>query len=187
MRKLLLLSVLVLGLAMPAAAQWGEAPAGEVFVGYSYLRLNPGENIDKINQHGWTGDLAINANRWLGVAANFSGHHRNVDLPSDNGLISTDTNVHTYLFGPRLSARGGAGEVFVHALFGGARLGGDIPSENAFAMALGGGFDIKAGQHFAIRAVQVDYVLTRFDSLAGSSQNHVRVSTGVVFRFGERW
>jgi hypothetical protein len=45
---------------------------------------------------------------------------------------------------------------------------------------MGGGIDIKALPFVAIRVVQVDYVLTRFD---GQTQNQPRVSAGVVFHF----
>jgi hypothetical protein len=42
-------------------------------------------------------------------------------------------------------------------------------SQTAFAMAAGGGLDIKVGKHFSFRPVSVDYVLTRFDSLSTGS------------------
>ena len=60
--------------------------------------------------------------------------------------------------------------------------------QDASAMAAGGGLDIPFGRHLAIRALQAEYVLTRFDRSDGSSatQNNLRVSTGIVFRFGGR-
>ena len=54
-------------------------------------------------------------------------------------------------------------------------------TDNAFAMALGGGVDWKANDRIAIRLAQGDYLLTRFGS---TSQHNFRLSTGVVFRFG---
>jgi hypothetical protein len=58
--------------------------------------------------------------------------------------------------------------------------------ENGFAMAIGGGLDVPFHRHFALRVVQADYLLTRFDSVTGSpaKQNSARISAGVVIRFG---
>ena len=60
-------------------------------------------------------------------------------------------------------------------------------------MAFGGGVDIGLTRHLAIRAVQVDYIRTQFNSIdalttglsssLGNRQNNFRYSTGIVFRF----
>jgi hypothetical protein len=67
-----------------------------------------------------------------------------------------------------------------------ARLTG---SETAFAMAAGGGLDIRVSKHFSFRPVSVDYVLTRFPSLTTGenlNQNSIRASAGFLFTFGEQ-
>ena len=68
-----------------------------------------------------------------------------------------------------------------------------ITSATAFAMAFGGGVDIGLSRHFAIRAAQVDYLYTNFNSIdalasglsttTGNHQNSFRYSGGVVWRF----
>jgi len=60
--------------------------------------------------------------------------------------------------------------------------------ENGFAMTLGGGVDLRFRSRFAIRLIQAEYLLTRFPSVTGASatQNNLRLSTGVIFRFGSR-
>jgi opacity protein-like surface antigen len=77
---------------------------------------------------------------------------------------------------------------FVHALFGGvhesASALGMSGSDSAFAMALGGGFDANINKNFAFRVVQAEYVLTKFSDGNKDRQNGVRISTGIVFRFG---
>ena len=55
-------------------------------------------------------------------------------------------------------------------------------SDTALAAALGGGVDIKLNDAFAIRAVQADYLMTRF---LDERQDNLRLSFGVVFRFGK--
>ena len=64
---------------------------------------------------------------------------------------------------------------------------------SAFAMASGGGLDYVLTKHIAIKPIQVEYVMTQFDSASlggstqgfGSHQNDLRYSAGVVFRLGE--
>jgi hypothetical protein len=58
-------------------------------------------------------------------------------------------------------------------------------SDNGFAMTAGGGFDVKLANHFSVRPVKVDYLLTRFAAAGADaqSQKNLRVSTGVVFHF----
>ena len=58
-------------------------------------------------------------------------------------------------------------------------------SGNAFAIALGGGLDAKVSPHIAIRVAQVDYLLTKFQDDQDNRQNNVRVSAGIVFRWGK--
>jgi outer membrane protein OmpA-like peptidoglycan-associated protein len=54
-------------------------------------------------------------------------------------------------------------------------------------MTGGGGLDIRIHRHFAIRLIQAEYLMTRFkDYSTGdtSSQNDMRLSSGILFRFG---
>ena len=53
-------------------------------------------------------------------------------------------------------------------------------------MTLGGGVDVKASEHVAIRLGQVEYLMTRFKETSASrqTQNNLRFSTGIVYRFG---
>jgi hypothetical protein len=53
-------------------------------------------------------------------------------------------------------------------------------SSNSFATVLGGGGDWNLGNRFAWRG-QVDYVQSSFFN---RHENHLRFSTGPVFRFG---
>jgi hypothetical protein len=79
---------------------------------------------------------------------------------------------------------------FVHALVGAAHetvgtgitsAGITVPtSGNAFALALGGGVDVKLIPFVFLRAIQIDYLLTTFNS---NTQSQPRVSVGLVLRF----
>ena len=54
-------------------------------------------------------------------------------------------------------------------------------------MTAGGGLDVKVHHHIAIRLIQAEYLMTRFENLttgSTASQNDMRLSAGLVFRFG---
>jgi hypothetical protein len=185
---------------MPAGSE--NATRAVVFGGYSYLR-NGSSGFN-----GWEGQGTFNFNRYLGVTADVSGSILSPFSFSTSGFsASTHQHVTNYLFGPTVTAGFGRSAVFAHALFGAAHsslgagvnvpiIGGistGLTSANAFAMAFGGGIDIGMTRHFAIRAVQVDYIRTQFSatdalltglsSSLGNRQNSFRYSSGIVFRF----
>jgi hypothetical protein len=109
--------------------------------------------------------------------------------------------MYTFLAGPRLSFRNHERVTpFVQALFGGIRASAvtissnctdvgctPLPAENKFAMTAGGGLDVRVHRHLAIRVIQAEYLMTKFaDTNTGNSasQNDMRLSAGIVFRFG---
>jgi hypothetical protein len=53
-------------------------------------------------------------------------------------------------------------------------------------MAAGGGVEYKISEHFEIRPVQAEYLLTKFADGASNRQNNFRYGAGIVFRFGTR-
>ncbi|MDP9051569.1 MAG: Ig-like domain-containing protein [Acidobacteriota bacterium] len=62
-----------------------------------------------------------------------------------------------------------------------------LPVQNALAMTAGGGIDIPLTQHISLRAVQAEYMMTRFASVparGSSNQNDLRLWSGLLFRFG---
>jgi opacity protein-like surface antigen len=111
--------------------------------------------------------------------------------------IAASPKIHNFLFGPQFSHPVGKIRPFVHFLLGGEHSditrsssitssGNTITSipepvqngEIEFAMALGGGVDYSIKRNLAWRLV-ADYLTNQ-----GTSQNHVRVSTGLVWRVG---
>jgi len=71
-----------------------------------------------------------------------------------------------------------------HLLFGEARsliqVGGP-QEDSARVVSFGGGMDYSISPRFAVRAFQVDYVHT---SLFNTTQDNLRFSTGLVYRWG---
>jgi len=180
-------------------------PKVELFLGYSYLRAVPtladGNRMVWLN--GGSASIAFNLNRYLGLVGDFGGFRDSevrLNVGNSNSVVDSDGTAYTYLFGPRVSFRNHTRLTpFVQALFGGMRASEVtlsscnsgactlLPSENKFAMTAGGGLDIGVSRHVAIRLVQAEYLMTRFENLetgANASQSDMRLSAGVVFRFG---
>ena len=172
--------------AVAAQAQEGRKTI-DVFAGYSYVRANPATGrSDSFSLNGGTASAAYNFNNWLSGVADFGGYH------TTNGLGSgLDGTLSTYLFGPRVSYRHfnrvtPFGEVLFGIAHGDASFLNTTNSQNAFAMTVGGGVDYRVSSRFSIRPLKVDYLLTHFNEFATTStqtQNNLRVSTGIVFRF----
>ena len=182
-----------------AAAQ--DVPRFEVFGGYSYANASKNFGVDRPNLNGWNASLTGNVNRWLGVVGDFSGYYGSpsvsvatplfcVTNPCPVPSVSFDTKVHTFLLGPQVSFHTGRVTPFAHALFGlghtSVRIDNPFStvgtiSNNAFAMALGGGVDINMTSRLAWR-VQPDYLQTDF---LHTTQKNFRISTGLVFKFGK--
>jgi len=180
-------------------------PRIEWFMGYSYLRAVPelAEGNRLVYLNGGSTSVALNFNRYFGIVGDFGGFNDSRLLLTGAGLSANDQidkgTVFTYLGGPRLSYRkfdrvtpfvqvlaGGihASEITLSGCAAGCTL---LPSANAFAMTAGGGVDVRIHHRLALRLIQAEYMMTRFDDLnTGSSatQNDMRISTGLVLRFG---
>lgn len=173
-RRLWVSLVCVFLLAAPLAyAQ--EVSRLEIFGGYSYLRYNSSQGTNG-NFHGWNASAQLNGTRALSVVADFNGTYSR-----DSRVTSS---VHSYLFGPRLTAHAGRASIFGHLLIGGARAGarasGLSTSDKSFAMAMGGGVDLSTSRHLSLRPLQADYLMTLFNARI---QNNARISTGLVFHW----
>lgn len=163
-----------------------EAPKVDVFAGYSYLQANPSTaGLDSFHLNGGSVSGAYNVRSWLGAVADFGAYtNGNIGRSGFGGTTST------YLFGPRISYRHfGRITPFGQVLFGVARTNASAfltsSSQNAFAMTAGGGVDYRLAEHFTLRPMQVEYLMTRFSetTTGTATQNNLRVSTGLVFRF----
>jgi len=199
-------------LAMPISAlaqSENEFSRVELSAGYSFLResfntgplfLGPGSQGANFN--GGSGQVTVNVNDWFGVAADFGGYHTNSTLTSyfpgrptsstttaSFATATINTDIVSYMFGPKIAySRGGKFRPFGEILFGGARIGKSPylfgRSYNAFSMAVGGGLDYVLSEPVALRLGEVDYLMTTFRDFVNDRQDNLRVSAGIVFRFG---
>jgi hypothetical protein len=192
--RTLLFAITIAVLNQAAFCQDFPNPKVEIFGGYSFARQGD-TNIAK----GWNGAVAGNFNKWFGIASDVSGHYYSEDVLVVQGLssvsVAADAKLHSFLAGPRFTARQGRLASFGHVLFGGAhtRVTGSATtgtstisvsdSSTGFSFAAGGGVDIGISDSMAIRAIQADFRQFRFDfSGTKDTSNGVRLSAGIVFR-----
>jgi len=216
MKRVLLVIVALLLCGLPVLAQ--EYPKSELFLGYQYLYFNPAlAGNENANMHGGGGSIAYNFSSLFGLKAEFTGAGAgNQKICSSTGLncVTQSANFFTYLFGPQITFRQNAHwQPYTHLLFGGAfsnyygnvQTSGAINTgptmtdsgKNAFALAVGGGLDVKVSEHVAIRLAQLDYFMTRFSGreiISGgsgtigsqqiSNQSNFRYQAGINFHLG---
>ena len=188
-KRIAVLAGFLIGTVTPAFGQQATVatPQFETSASYSFIRASAANAGGGFNLNGGSATVAYNFSDRFAVVADI-GAYRFSGLPS--GLTST---MYTYMFGPRVTFRRWSRVApFAQVLLGGGRLnasaGGVDAGENGLAMPAGGGLDVPLHRHFAIRVIQAEYLMTRFDRVDGSSatQNDVRISVGLVLRFGTR-
>lgn len=174
----------MLGTAFLAVGAFSQnCPPVEVYGQYSYLNIDTKQLIPRQGANGWTGGTAVIFNKWLATEFEVSGYY-------NTSSFSTQTlHVQDYYFlgGPRVIYK----FMFAHALFGGDYLTDGIFSGNvsqqAFAMALGGGTKWRVKGPWSIRGT-FDYVLSRHSVFNTTSfgQNNYRAGIGITYTFWDR-
>ena len=203
---MLKISAILICFLLVASCAIAQVPTkGNIFVGYSYGRVNfsapvgPADGgatvfANPSNLNGWNGSLEGKILPFVGIVADLSGYYGSPGFTSECGFIPICTpttgrataRVYNVLFGPRVSVSVGKITPFAHALvgFGHVSETASAPvsfsnSASSFAEAFGGGIDYKLIRGIGWR-VQADFLQSHFFS---NSQSNFRFSTGLVFRF----
>jgi len=176
---LFFVSLLVILAPEFAAAQTGVAPRWEVFGGYSYLRLDSTSFgfANESNLNGWNASGTFNLKLKFSATVDLSGHY------------GSQLSTFTYMIGPQYTWRRDKSKFFVHGLFGKMqdRVNITVGTKTGFegvgrAFAGGGGYDWDWSPRITFRVVQADYI---GGNCFGRTQNNIRVSTGVIYHFGQ--
>jgi outer membrane protein OmpA-like peptidoglycan-associated protein len=195
-----------------ARAQSDSTPKLELFLGYSYWRAIPYSNSNRMeSMNGGSTSLAYNFNRHVGLVGDFAGFRVDTLQFTNLGagftpsrVVNAESNVFTVMFGPRVSFRDhGKFTPFLQVLGGVAHADEvtldnctapiyactPLPRETVFTMTAGGGLDYRLNHRLALRLFQAEYLLTRFENPTSPTnatdwQSNMRLSAGVVFRFG---
>jgi hypothetical protein len=210
-----ILSVSAVTLLLGAIAVAQDVPRGEVFLGYTYTRMNSATDVPAFSANGAGGQFVLNFGKWFGLVSDLGSVH--------NGNIGgnhLDTTLTNFLFGPRISIRNHSRvKPYFNVLFGGVHGSTSVPTplppgtivppvgvnpttvtnlsnaiavrasadQTAFAMATGGGIDIRISRVVSFRPIGLDYFLTRLQNLRSANdnnQNNLRYTTGINFTFG---
>ncbi len=218
MRKFL---VAVVFLALSGLAAKAQTPRLELFTGLSYGQFNPGGLLIGAANGTGAGGLGrhfsmpgiemtpqLNFSRWFGVIADVSAYGGTADIDS----FATHARFYNYLVGPQLTARhAGPFNVFVRGLVGithartqatgaGPTPGSPSPitTRNRIAYGVGGGIDLNASKHIALRLIQIDFLRNSFTNCNQAlptdflscqqgtkpgQQNNFRAAVGLEWRF----
>jgi len=153
------------------------APRWEVFGGYAYRNVDSTTFgfVNRSNMNGFDANATFNITPTWGVTADVGGQY------------GSQMTVYNFLAGPQYAMRRDKSMFFVHGLFGKAQDRVNISTSISShfesvgrAIGAGGGYDLDLTPRFTFR-VQADYLRT---NTFGTSQNDIRVSTGLVFHFG---
>lgn len=155
---------------------------------------------------GFETSVTRNLTRYIGLKGDFSAHFN-----TDNGRgpvtlctpicttatqdVQLKTRVYNFLAGPEFKARNSTRFTpFVYALAGVAHTSATFTtpgptlnlllkkSNNGFAMALGGGLDIRATKRISIRGT-MDYNPIFINDSTGGTRDMVRISLGALFHW----
>jgi opacity protein-like surface antigen len=166
----------------------------EVFGGFSLSHFDDEEVILGRDLKGFNASITGNISRFVGLKFDFSGHYGKEI--NDTGIffgIKPKTTLYNYLGGIQFKNNSKEKKVkpFAHFLIGGATVhfktrSGETPAlainvnrnDSGFALAIGGGLDIRVSERFDIRLVQLDYNPTRF---GGETQQNARLGIGILF------
>lgn len=166
--------VLLCLVALLAAPASGQTPRIAVEAGYSFLRFDSATIgfADYSNLQGANGSLTYNLTPSFGVTAEVAGQY------------GEQLQVAGWMVGPQVYHHFLGADFFAHGLFGQSQTKVKIGTEvtnTGRALAGGGSIDIPISARFSIRAIQADFINTQ---TFGASQNNLRFSTGLVFRWG---
>jgi opacity protein-like surface antigen len=211
MKKLffpLAIAALALSSAFTTFGQSTDIKKVEFFGGYSYHSTDTGlDEIDsdfdsRVGAHGFETAVTGNLSRYVGIKGDLSWNRKTWNETSGPDHLNANYRTMQFLGGVQFknnSEDAGRVKPFAHVLAGVAnqRLAGSVTSggvtdsgsfsTNNFAMAFGGGLDIKASKRVDIRVFQFDYnpifekdQNTDFGTFEGRTQNNFRISVGIV-------
>jgi len=228
MKRLVTLVTLLFVFSITALAQ-DDYKKFEFFGGYSALFVDnlAGDTgsfaVDDVlgekqTLRGFNLAAGYNFHKYIGAKFDYSIHFREDDFNRPAGSGTVDTTLQNILGGIQVKNNAEDGprfKPFGHALFGIAvqKLDVDSPqlpavfgvsdfhtNETSFAMAFGGGLDIKLNDRFDVRVVQIDWnIINRGDQqtgivlaptpfqtvgtpfvIPGTRQDNLRLSIGIV-------
>jgi hypothetical protein len=159
-------------------------------LGYTAFSTTPVATYGRMQDQGLDFGVYVRQNRWLRWRADITVGGRFLG-PGDDYELG----------GPEFTFHAGRAVLFAHALFGRGSVGGGLfgESREGFAMAFGGGVDLRVTSWFGIRLIDADYLPSHFTGPAyfpltlstpapqvTSWENNSRLTFGVIFKVGPK-
>src|ERR1700680_2015632 len=187
-------------LATLTAAQDQPAPKWELYGGYSFF--HPGANVHGLlpggvlpvssrlesNPRGAGASITYDFNRWFGLTLDTSTHWGSGETGLNNRI--DDAAFSNLSFGPKVTFRSAHFSPFLEALVGDHRLMPDAFHDiDKLGLMLGGGLDVNATRHVALRLIRADYVMSNYrygpsNTTASTNVRGLRLQAGIVFMWG---
>lgn len=201
MEKLVRIALAAFFLLGLACAQ--KIPRIDVFGGYSFLSfdLPASSGLESSNmrlgmKEGWEFSGSVHLFHRFAAEGDVSGHK----LGDCGGIVVNGSGLNcsdfSYMGGPRFNFGIGSGRItgFVHGLIGQDRATllisqtSTTVSDTSVAAAGGGGLDYWITRRIGVQLGPADYLFTRhlnnYQGYNLPNQSNIRISGGVVFRFG---
>jgi hypothetical protein len=189
MRTLVKILLLLIGLAVASVAQ---TPKAELGLNYNWMYSNhpPGGDAT-FALNGGSAALAWRVSPSFALVGDVGAVHA-ADVP----IAGQGLTVTSYVVGPRFylqrKSAGAERRLFMpvpygQVLLGGAHASGSLSGiaggpSNAFAMKVGGGFEMPLSRRVVLRPAQMEYLLTLFPNGVNDHQNNFLFGAGVVLR-----
>jgi hypothetical protein len=147
--------------------------AGAAFFGANFQRFF----CARRGFNGFDASVVYNFHKYVGVKGNLSGHFNSETFVDGATTEDSRSRIYNFLIGVQLKdnrKEGGKLRPYAHALFGAARVNLESThssppapppfnsfttggKDTSFAMKLGGGLDIRAGEHIDVRVIEFNY------------------------------
>jgi outer membrane protein OmpA-like peptidoglycan-associated protein len=190
-----LLTLSLIGFAnIPGLAQDENTPKGDIFAGYQWL--NPGGSVPVFGTaNPVQGHQLQSLSKGFGLAFGYN-FYPVFALEGDLGRNwDTGLSFTTYSAGPRFTLRSEGVNFFAHALVSLNQLTAPgFSTKEGIGTILGGGMDLRLGQHVSFRLIEADYQWARhnFAPFAPENQSNLRrpsfsgtrLRSGLVFNLG---
>lgn len=162
------------------------APSFEVALTYNAARGSR-VAVDHFWMQGGSAQVEGRFYRGWGVVADVAGLHvANINSTGIGLDMITATFGPRYTWSPKharwsVFAQGLGGEAFgMNSLFPGPLAASS--TSNSFAVKAGDGLNVALSRRLALRAIEADYLSTRFPNATNNEQNNLTIGAGLVFR-----
>ena len=166
------------------------------------------DNERYIPGYGFEANVTRYFSKHVGLSGDFAGYYRRANARIADTLFKADHSIYYVMGGPKVKLLNEhRANVFFHALAGAAHTGVSYrentntnpvtanDSSTRFAMALGGGIDLRISKRISARLFQMDWIPmlgkdrrvtasdgTVVDIMGRAQQGNFRLSAGLVFK-----